>query len=136
MLLVICVGLSVDYAAHMVHGFLQPQPARPGLRSVVSVQQGVTNCYNICLSWESQQNARLESVLVRVGPAVLAGGLSTLLPTLLLAASRYYLFTVFFKLFFLVVLFGLFHGLILIPVLLSLVPQCHCSKKETETPEI
>ena len=75
----------------------------------------------------------------RIGPAVLYGGLSTMLATVLLAFSDYYLFTAFFKVrdyvtfwahqtvfqvFLLVVTFGLFHGLVFLPVLLCLVKIC------------
>ena len=39
----------------------------------------------------------------------------------LLAASDYYPFVVFFKVFLLVVVFGLFHGLVLLPSVLSVI---------------
>ena len=56
-----------------------------------------------------------------MGPAVLNGGLSTLIAFILLLSSDSYFFLTFFKIFFLVVLFGLFHGLLFLPVLLSLI---------------
>ena len=39
----------------------------------------------------------IPSHILRIGPAVLYGGLSTMLATVLLAFSDYYLFTAFFK---------------------------------------
>ena len=54
-----------------------------------------------------------------IGPAVLNGGITTTLAFILLAGSRSHVFSSFFKIFFLVVTFGLFHGLIVLPVLLS-----------------
>lgn len=54
-----------------------------------------------------------------IGAAVLYGAGSTLLAQSLLAFSDAYVFRTFFKIFFMVVLFGIWHGLILLPVILS-----------------
>ena len=53
-----------------------------------------------------------------MGPAVFNGGFSTFLAFALLMMSQSYVFKSFFKIFFLVVLFGLFHGLAFLPVVL------------------
>ena len=58
--------------------------------------------------------------MTEMGPAVFNGGLSTLLAFILLATSKSYVFMSFFKIFFLICIFGLFHGLIALPVLLAL----------------
>ena len=73
--------------------------------------------------------------MTRVGPAVFNGGLSTLLAFILLSTSRSYVFLSFFKvftllldifadlfaqIFFLICVLGLFHGLLVLPVLLAL----------------
>merc|ERR1712128_36419 len=55
-----------------------------------------------------------------IGPAVFNGGLTTFLALMLLGASTSHTFFTFFKVFVLTVFFGLFHGLLLLPVLLSL----------------
>ena len=57
--------------------------------------------------------------ICRVGPAVFNGGLSTLLAFILLSTSQSYVFLSFFKIFFLICVFGLFHGLLVLPVLLA-----------------
>ena len=49
------------------------------------------------------------------------GGFSTFLAFILLANSKSHVFSTFFKVFFLVIVFGLFNGLLLLPVMLSLV---------------
>ena len=49
------------------------------------------------------------------------GGFSTFLAFILLAGSKSHVFSTFFKVFFLVIVFGLFNGLLLLPVMLSLV---------------
>ena len=55
------------------------------------------------------------------GPAVFNGGFSTFLAFVLLAGSKSHVFMVFFKVFLLVVVFGLFNGLFVLPVVLSLI---------------
>ena len=53
-----------------------------------------------------------------IGPAVVQGGLSSLLALVTTAASHSHIFRTFFRVFSLTVLFGLWHGLLLLPVLL------------------
>ena len=48
------------------------------------------------------------ATLENIGPAVLNGGVSTMLAFVLLANSQSYVFITFFKVFFMVVAFGLF----------------------------
>ena len=136
MLLIVCIGLSVDYAAHIAHGFLEESEKKDAEGSKLQKNraraQATLTKYNSSLvscSW-------YHVPCPRIGPAVLYGGLSTMLATVLLAFSDYYLFTAFFKVrhyitfwthqtffqvFLLVVTFGLFHGLVFLPVLLCLV---------------
>ena len=92
--LIIAIGLCVDYAAHIAHRYSE--------ETAVS------------------RNKRAQEALTNIGPAVLNGGISTFLAFVVLAGSRSHVFTVFFKIFFLVVTFGLFHGLVVLPVLLSI----------------
>ena len=49
------------------------------------------------------------------------GGMTTFLALVMLGASTSHVFVTFFKVFVLTVLFGLFHGLVLFPVVLSMV---------------
>ena len=73
------------------------------------------------LTVSGSKRERAHAALVDMGPAVLNGGLSTLIAFILLLSSDSYFFLTFFKIFFLTVLFGVWHGLVLLPVLLSLV---------------
>merc|ERR1719334_737019 len=91
--LVIAVGLCVDYSAHIAHCFM----AQPGC-----------------------SNDRSVKTLRDIGPAVLNGGFSTFLAFVLTAGSTSHVFATFFKVFFLVAVFGLFHALVFLPVLLSI----------------
>ncbi|XP_046405752.1 patched domain-containing protein 3-like [Ischnura elegans] len=90
--ILLCVGLAVDYSAHIGHTFTRLAGTR---------------------------NERALATLVQVGPAVFNGGMSTFLAFVLLGRSDSYIFTTFFKLFFSVVIYGLFHGLLFLPVILS-----------------
>ncbi|XP_054280172.1 NPC intracellular cholesterol transporter 1-like [Macrosteles quadrilineatus] len=106
--LVLGVGLCIDYAAHVGQTFLYAQGSR-------------------------HQRA-LHSVNT-IGAAVLNGGLSTLLALSMLSLSDAYIFQAFFKIFFLVVTIGLFHGIVFLPVILSLVgPDAHRSLLEHGLP--
>ncbi|XP_034936281.1 NPC intracellular cholesterol transporter 1-like [Chelonus insularis] len=106
----LAVGLSVDYAAHVAHAFLN------------------SNAPNN----ERNRSARALIAVRHIGAAVLYGAGSTLLSQSLLAFSEAYVFRTFFKIFFLVILFGLWHGLLLLPVILSTIGprSLHLNKEE------
>ena len=91
---IIAIGLCVDYSVHICHAFLTVAGSR---------------------------RERAAAAMVEMGPAVLNGGVSTLIAFILLAGSDSHVFSVFFRIFLLVVCLGLFHGLILLPVLLALI---------------
>ena len=67
------------------------------------------------------KDLRVRDTMRYMGPAVFNGGFSTFLAFVLLSTSKSYVFTTFFKIFFLVVAFGLFNGLIFLPVVLSFI---------------
>ena len=56
----------------------------------------------------------------KIGPAVINGGATTFLAVILLCDSKSHAFITFFKVFFLTVLFGLYHAIIFLPVMLSI----------------
>ncbi|XP_037793998.1 NPC intracellular cholesterol transporter 1 homolog 1b-like [Penaeus monodon] len=92
--LVLAIGLCVDYAAHVGHTFMTHTGTR---------------------------DERARATVGRIGPAVLNGGFSTFLSFVFLSNSSSHVFLTFFKVFFAVCLYGLYHGLVFLPVLLSLV---------------
>ncbi|XP_065069855.1 patched domain-containing protein 3-like isoform X2 [Rhopilema esculentum] len=94
-MLILAIGLCVDYAAHIGHAFMTAN--------------------------QRTRDERASTAISELGPAVFNGGFSTFLAFLLLAASTSYVFKTFFKVFFLVVVFGLFHGMVYFPTLLSLI---------------
>ena len=93
-MLIIALGLSVDYAAHIGRAFMEV-PGTP--------------------------DERLRLCLENMGVAVLNGAVSTFLAVLLLSLSKSYVFITFFCQLFLCIVFGLAHGLLLLPVLMSIV---------------
>merc|ERR1711962_528350 len=106
--IIIAIGLCVDYAVHICHAFL---------------------------TVSGSKRERAHAALVDMGPAVLNGGISTLIAFILLLSSDSYFFLTFFKIFFLTVLFGVWHGLVLLPVLLSLVgPGAYSSARSITDP--
>ena len=92
--LVLAIGLSVDYSVHLAHAFATAQGTR---------------------------QERVEKALIDVGPAVLHGATSTFLAVAVLGLAQSYVFRTFFKQFFGICVFGVSHGLVLLPIMLSLV---------------
>jgi len=90
---VISVGLCVDYSVHIGHAYI----TAPGSRLEKTLKS-----------------------LELIGPAVLNGGVTTFLALILCGWSASHTFVTFFKVFILTVVFGLYHGLCLLPVLLCL----------------
>lgn len=60
------------------------------------------------------------TTVTNIGAAVLQGGGSTSLAISLLAVSDAYTFRTFFKIFTIVVIFGLYYGVVFLPVMLSI----------------
>merc|ERR1711979_92495 len=90
----ICLGLVVDYSAHIAHSFKESKGKR---------------------------NARAVEAVSRIGPSVFHALLSTILALVVLSVSKTYVFRVFFKVLFLVTMIAGWKGLWLLPVVLSLV---------------
>lgn len=89
---VISLGLSVDYSAHIAHGYLFASGSRA---------------------------ERREAALVDTGAAVFNGGFSTLIAVLLLSGASSYIFETFFRSLLLTVVFGMGNGMIFLPILLT-----------------
>lgn len=101
--LVVGLGLSVDYAAHIAHTYL-----------IVQVPKEIT----------TDPERRMHKAKVAVssmGSSVIHGGASTFMAVMVLSGAKSYIFVVFFKMWFGIVVFGMANGFILLPVILSLI---------------
>lgn len=88
------IGLCVDYAAHIGHMFL-------------TIETGT-------------RDERALKTVLNIGAAVLYGGGSTFLALSVLSVAKTYSYRAFFKVNALIIAFGLFHGVVLLPIILSL----------------
>jgi hypothetical protein len=103
--LIMCIGFSVDFSAHISYAYIScgaPTPAE-----------------------------RVKTSLYSLGLPIFQGSVSTILGIIALAAAPSYVFVTFFKTVFLVMLFGATHGVLLLPVLLSLTDGCFGSSRSS-----
>lgn len=98
MLLILSIGYSVDFTAHIAQAFYARSQHAEG----------------------QTPHDLIAFALGSVGASVLNGGLSTLAATVVLAASNVLVMQTMFKLFFATVTLGLLHGFFFLPALLQL----------------
>ncbi|XP_035699138.1 patched domain-containing protein 3-like [Branchiostoma floridae] len=93
--IIMCIGFSVDFSAHIVYSFVTAK--------------------------ESNRDAIVVHALYSLGVPILQGSISTILGVAALSMAPSYGFRTFFKtvFLFLVIVFGLVHGIVFLPVMLS-----------------
>ncbi|XP_048404133.1 patched domain-containing protein 3-like [Stegostoma tigrinum] len=96
--LVVCIGFSVDFTAHITYAFVSND--------------------------KPNANERAIDVLYKLGYPILQGSLSTILGVAVLSIAGSYIFRTFFKIMFLVIFFGAVHGIIFMPVFLTFLQAC------------
>lgn len=113
--LIMCIGFSVDFTAHICYTYMSSKARRP--------------------------DGRVREALYSLGMPIIQGAFSTVLGCVGLLLANSYIFLVFFKIIFLVIFFGAMHGLLLLPVLLSLFGPGSCTPEsafddEEEIPKL
>ncbi|XP_071508891.1 patched domain-containing protein 3-like [Diadema antillarum] len=106
--LILCIGYSVDFSAHITYSFLSGTEIYDGKRKdelSISSQHAVMALYSL-------------------GMPILQGAISTIIAVIVLNWSSSYIFRAFFKIMFLVMVFGMLHSLVFLPVLLSSFGVC------------
>ncbi|XP_035687590.1 patched domain-containing protein 3-like [Branchiostoma floridae] len=91
--IIMCIGFSVDFSAHITYAFVTGQGESRNERSVFA--------------------------LYSIGMPIVQSTVSTILGILALAFSTSYIFRTFFKTMLLVMLFGAMHGIVILPVVLT-----------------
>ncbi|KAI4900752.1 hypothetical protein NFI96_026773, partial [Prochilodus magdalenae] len=92
-ILVVCIGFTVDFSAHISYAFVSSNKATANEKAI--------------------------DALFILGYPVIQGAVSSIVGVVVLAFAKQHIFRTFFKIMFLVMLFGLAHGLVFIPVLLT-----------------
>lgn len=107
--LLLSIGFSVDIGAHISYHYYQAEAKTP--------------------------RGKLEDAYLSIGWATIQGGLSTIIAMLPILFSPSYLAMVFLKTVILVCLFGLIHGLLVLPVFLSMFSTIFskCSRNTEES---
>ena len=95
--LIMCIGFSVDFSAHISYAYMSSSATTP--------------------------DGRVIDALYQLGYPILQGALSTVVALSGFVFIPSYIFKTFLTMIVLVMLFGTFHGLFLLPVLLSLFGQ-------------
>jgi Niemann-Pick C1 protein len=92
--LVMAIGLVVDFSAHVVHSFCLQDPSL-------------------------SRNARVIETMAEIGPPVFLCGMTTFVAILPTAAAKSEVFRTFFRMFVCIIGYGVLHGMVLMPILLS-----------------
>ncbi|CAG0920761.1 unnamed protein product [Notodromas monacha] len=92
--LIMCIGFSVDFSAHISYSFMSSDGA--------TAEQ------------------KIADALEKVGLPIVQGSVSSIFGVIVLGFIPAYIYRTFFKTVFMVMLFGALHGLLLLPVLLTI----------------
>uniref|UniRef100_A0A914D0N6 SSD domain-containing protein n=1 Tax=Acrobeloides nanus TaxID=290746 RepID=A0A914D0N6_9BILA len=104
--IVMSIGFCVDFAAHLA--------------------------YNFAKGVNLSSSERMRNALYSVGTPILQSASSTILGVSFMASTESYVFRSFLKTIILVIVLGALHGLIILPVLLTMF---HCGEEECESEE-
>ena len=101
--LILAIGLAVDYSAHIAHAYNF---------SVADPE---------CKTNRERRKSKVRRTFTNIGNSVFHGAFSTFLAIVTISASSNYIFRAFFKQWFAIIIFGMLHGFVLLPVILSFI---------------
>ena len=112
--LTFALGVAVDYSSHIAHSYLTVKAPR------------------LLKGDGEKRDYKARKAISQMGSSVFHGAFSTLLCILMLGFAKSYSIVVFYKCWLFIVSFGFLNGMILLPVLLSLIGPLDIvdSKKE------
>lgn len=105
--MVVSIGLAVDYSAHIAHSFMVLNGSR---------------------------RDRARGALLHIGGEVCDGAFTTWLAIAVMCMAEHYISQVFFKMFFAIVITGVWHGIVILPVVLSLIGPADLPSKNDPDP--
>ena len=115
--IILGIGCSVDFSAHIAFAFLVEDvskllPTKPSQSEI--------------------RKKKAELALSKMGSSVFHGGFSTFLALSVLAPANTYIFVVFYRMWFGIILFGVANGFLLLPVILSFVGTAETALDHTD----
>ena len=108
--LLLALGLTVDYSAHIAHAYMHCDAPT--------------------------KDERVRMAYEKIGVSVFQGGMTTFCAVLALAFASTYVFTSFFRCFVLIIGFGLYFGIIVLPVMLSVIGPDKVFKDEVNREQV
>ena len=105
--IVISIGTSVDFSAHIAYSYLTAE-----------VPPSKRHKYNTAMKIRTYKS---KMALRNMGSSVFHGGFSTFVAISVLAPAKTYIFVVFYRMWFGIILVGMANGFMLLPVTLSFI---------------
>lgn len=135
--LVLSVGFSVDNSAHFCHAYMIAPVGNPSKKTISEPSETPDASY---LSHPSianyphklERHKRCLFALNAVGIPILAGDISTICALLTLASAQSEIFIIFFKILFLVMLFGCAHAIFFLPIVFSMIGPVNVKSSEND----
>ena len=106
------LGIAVDFSTHIAHTYLH-----------IKAPSGTTD--------SQKREYKAKKAISQMGSSVFHGGFSTFIAIGLLGFAKLYSFVVFFKAWMCILTFGMLNGIILLPILLSMIGPIEDDEKET-----
>ena len=104
--IILGIGCSVDFSAHIAYAYLV---------------EDVSHIVSDKATKNEIRRKKAELALSKMGSSVFHGGFSTFVALSVLAPADTYIFVVFYKMWFGIILFGMVNGFLLLPVILSFI---------------